>query len=597
MKGELRKLTFMLGPGNRLKLAGIFCLLLVGGGLEMIGIGLFLPFLQLMINPAKLASLPYFGSFLTFTLERNPAELILPACFLMLGFYVAKNLFLAWLNWVNFRFVFASEARLQIRLLSAYFNVPFELIARRNSSELIRTAYVSTKVICQGIVMSVLGLAMESILAAAAVLTLFLIEPVGALTVAALMLTLVVMLYLPLRRYMTRWGQVIQVTAADLLKSLQQSVGIQKEARVAGREAHFINDFSQISHMIAGAYTKLLTTQQLPRFVAEVVVLAALLAYLLIAANAPGNVGEALPVLGLFGAASLRLLPSANRIIMHLGNIRQGKSAIELVYADLTAGLESNPLGRRQIKEASFERELRLANISYRYPHAGDDALKQISLVIPKGSAIALVGSSGAGKSTLADLLLGLLPPCSGGMFIDGEPLEVDNPGWRKRLGYVPQHIFLLDDTVRRNIAFGLQEDDIDELAIQRAIGMAGLVKVVEDLPLGLNTLIGERGSRLSGGQRQRIGIARALYHQPDIIVFDEATSALDGGTERDIVEAIESLHGKITLVVIAHRMSTVMNCDTLVHMEQGHIIDQGTYSELASRSAHFRKLAAIDVA
>ncbi|MFA6019485.1 MAG: ABC transporter ATP-binding protein [Rhodospirillales bacterium] len=597
MMSELRKLGYILGSGNRVKLAVIFCLLLVGGGLEMIGIGLFLPFLQLMINPAKLASLPYFGPYLTFTLERNPADLVLPACFLMLGFYVVKNIFLAWLNWINFRFVFASEARLQIRLLSAYFRVPFELIARRNSAELIRTAYVSTKVICQGIVMSVLGLVMEGILAAAAVLTLFLIEPIGALTVAALMLALVGMLYFPLRRFMTRWGQQIQLTAAELLKSLQQSVGIQKEARVAGREAHFISDFARISHLIAGAYTKLLTTQQLPRFVAEVVVLAALLAYLLIAASRPGNVGEALPVLGLFGAASLRLLPSANRIIMHLGNIRQGKSAIDLVYGDLAAASESSAPNKRPAGEASFNRELRLTDISYRYPHAGDDALKQVNLVFPKGSAVALVGSSGAGKSTLADLLLGLLPPCAGGLYIDGQPLVVDNPEWRKRLGYVPQHIFLLDDTIRRNIAFGQEESDIDDQAIQRAVVMAGLGKVVEDLPQGLDTLIGERGSRLSGGQRQRIGIARALYHQPDIIVFDEATSALDGGTERDIVDAIESLRGKITLVVIAHRMSTVMNCDLLVHMENGRVIDQGTYGELASRSAAFQKLAALDVA
>ncbi|CAA6605013.1 putative Protein glycosylation K [Rhodospirillaceae bacterium LM-1] len=595
MLASVRLLSTLLEPGMRLKLLGIFCLMLVGGGLEMIGLGLFLPFLQLVLDPSRLGTLPVIGDFVAPYMGSDPSSLLQPAALLLLAFYIVKNIFLALLNWINFHFSFFAEARLQQRLLGSYLTAPYEQISGRNTAELIRTVIVSTKSVYKSVMVSCLGLIMESVLAAFAVLTLILIDPRGAITVAVLMGGLVALLYFPLRRFVTFWGSAIQSNSVDLLKGLQQGLGIQKEARVAGREFYFLNAFSKISLFNAKAFTRLQTIQQAPRYASEVIVLSALLTFILLASVSHSSASAALPVLGVFGAAALRLMPSANRIIMHLANIREGRRAIEIVCADLPTQELRESHDVRPIGHASaFNRNLRLENVCYRYPLATHDALQQICLTIDKGSSVALVGPSGAGKSTLADLLLGLLAPKSGQILVDDLPLDVHNPAWRRLLGYVPQHIFLLDDTIRRNIAFGIADADIRESEILRAVEMAGLSEYVKSLPEGLDTVIGERGARLSGGQRQRIGIARALYHQPDLMVFDEATSALDGGTERDVIEAIESLRGKKTLVIIAHRLSTIRHCDTIVLMESGRITDQGRYDALLGRNASFQRLAGL---
>jgi ATP-binding cassette subfamily C protein len=598
MNQNLRRFLLLLEPGTKPKLAGLFLLMLIGGGLEMIGLGLILPFLQLVLDPSRLSALPLAGTMLQPYLPSDPSQLLKPACLLLLAFYAIKNLFLAIINWTNFRFTFWSEARLQQRLMARYLTVPFEDVAMRNSAELIRTISLSTKLVFKSVMISVLGLTMEAVLSVFAVTTLLLIEPVGALTVAALLGGLVLLMYLPLRRYLTYWGAIIQHTGGDLLKALQQALGIQKEARVAGREAYFLDSFAQCTRRNAKAFTSLLALQQTPRYASEVIVLGALLLYILSAATAKADVSQTLPVLGVFGVAALRLLPSANRIIMHLGNIREGKAAIDLVYQDLFQPAEAkNAPPANLLDDVSFTSELSLSDVSYRYPQGDSDALKHISLSIPKGSAVALVGASGAGKSTLADLLLGLLRPTAGTILADGKPFDISNIAWRRRLGYVPQHIFLLDDSIRRNIAFGIPDESIDETAVRRAVDMAGLRKVIAELPDQLETVVGERGARLSGGQRQRIGIARALYHQPDLMVFDEATSALDGGTERDVIDAIDSLRGEKTLLVIAHRMTTVQHCDNIILMDKGRIVDQGRYQDLLTRSADFQRLAGSAVA
>jgi ATP-binding cassette subfamily C protein len=300
-------------------------------------------------------------------------------------------------------------------------------------------------------------------------------------------------------------------------------------------------------------------------------------------------------MLSLFAIAAVRLMPSAKRIISTITTIRYSKDSVDVIHYDLLS-LETTPTKTSLIKSTQtsshlFQNTIELKNIYYQYPNASKLSLLGISLSITKGQAIALVGESGSGKTTLVDVILGLLPPSQGEILVDEENILSNLTNWQSQIGYIPQSIYLCDDTIRSNIAFGLPLDQINEEQVWKSLRAAQLGELIRNLPDQLDTLVGERGIRLSGGQRQRIGIARALYHDPEILVMDEATAALDNNTEREFMEALESMSKDKTMIMIAHRLSTVKNCEHLYLMQQGKIIGSGTYNELLSQSIEFRLL------
>ena len=358
------------------------------------------------------------------------------------------------------------------------------------------------------------------------------------------------------------------------IQHLQQGLGGAKDAKLLGREADFLNQYHVHNAGSEKVSRREFTLGALPRLWLEMLAICAL-AVLVIGMIGQGKPQDALlPALGLFAAAAFRLMPSANRVINALQCVRFSRPVIDMLSSELRLLDDTNPQPRGG--PLPFTMSLALDRIQFAYPSAETQALRGVSLTISRGSSVGFIGGSGAGKSTLVDIMLGLLTPDSGAVKVDGIDIRTNLRGWQDQIGYVPQSIFLTDDTLRRNVAFGLPSDQINEAGVWRAICAAQLTQFVEDLPKGLETLVGERGVRLSGGQRQRIGIARALYHDPSVLVLDEATSSLDTGTERSFMEAVRALQGDKTVIIVAHRPSTVEHCNRLFRVENGRIVDEG---------------------
>ena len=377
------------------------------------------------------------------------------------------------------------------------------------------------------------------------------------------------------------------------LRSAREGLTSIKETQVFGREDYFASDFraKRFALGIRGVHRMVLSNA--PRLFVETATITVMLGVFIFALSSDRQTSELTAVLGLFAVAGLRLLPSANRILTAINQIRESSTLFEKLcreYATLSELIGSTDRPEPPLP-AAIKSSITLDEISFRYPGQDQDVLKDISLTIPSGQSLALVGPSGAGKTTLADIILGVLSPTAGAVLIDGQEIPARSKAWRAHVGFVPQVITLTNDTLRRNIAFALPDSEIDEARIARAVRLSHLEDFVSELPDGLDTDVGERGIRLSGGQRQRVGIARALYHDPDLIVLDEATSALDTATESEIAQAIDELRKEKTMIIIAHRLSTVRNCDRLAYLEDGRLVAVGGFGELVEKSREFKAM------
>jgi ATP-binding cassette, subfamily B, bacterial PglK len=405
---------------------------------------------------------------------------------------------------------------------------------------------------------------------------LLVVAPLGAVVVAAVF-GLPSWLYHRLTdARLMRWGNARQRNERLRMQVLQQGLGGVKELLLLGRERDCIAQYERHDAGCAGAISHHQLLQQLPRLGLEFLAVCALAALVLVILAGGHPVESLLPVLGLFAAAAFRLLPSANRVINALQSIRYSLPAIRVVHDEVALSRATLRPAATPAGEVRFHDALSLERVSFSYPGAPVAALHEIDMRIPFGSCVGFIGGSGAGKSTLLDVILGLQAPTSGVVRADGTDIRQNLRSWQALIGYVPQSIFLTDDTLRRNVAFGLADEEIDDKAVRRAVSAAQLEEFIATLPAGLETTVGERGVRLSGGQLQRIGIARALYHDPQVLVLDEATSALDTTTERGVMAAVGALRGHKTLIIVAHRFSTVENCDWLYRLEAGRLIEAG---------------------
>ena len=366
-----------------------------------------------------------------------------------------------------------------------------------------------------------------------------------------------------------------------------------KEIKAMARERYFIEEFHRLQKAFADGYCRIFTLNQSPRPILEIVASGGVVLVLLIALLQGRASADVVGVLGLFAMGAARILPGINRGLFAYYAIKNGTPMATAIVNDFEDraldGFDTNEKEERQ--RLAFEKVVEFDNVSFSYRGASESAIKNVSLVIHRGEALGLVGASGAGKSTVVDILLGLLRPQAGRILVDGRDISTDLQQWRHLVGYVPQSISLIDDSLRKNIAFGVNEEQIDDVRVWDALKMAKLDHHARSLPMGLDTLLGERGTRLSGGQRQRVGIARALYHGPEVLVLDEATSALDNQIEHDISVALDLLRGSKTVIIIAHRLSTVKGCDRLLLMRNGQIADLGPFYELTDRNEEFRKM------
>ncbi len=519
--------------------------------------------------------------------------IVIQVCALLAVFYVGKSVLVLWASFMRIRVSHDASAQLASGMLRRYLSAPYPFHFRRNSAELIRNCTSSVGEVLGGVLASATSFVSDLLMGLGVVAVLVATSPGVAIACGA-GLGIVMWIVLRLtRRLAGRHGEHSYEVSAAILQSLQQALGGIKEVKVLGREQYFYDAFAEQQRQLRQLGYLGVTLSTLPPMAIQTVLFCGGLALVVVMTLAGRSGVETLPIAGVLGYAGMRILPMAHLFVVTLNGIRGRKQWVDELHEDYTAlkgAMASFDAGAA--RHLVFREAIVLDDVSYGYPGSDHPAVEAISVTIRRGESIGIVGPTGAGKSTLVDLVLGLLPPTAGRILVDGQEVSGASAPWKRRVGYVPQALFLIDDTLRRNIALGIREDEIDDRRILEVVRMAQLDRFLADLPFGLETRVGERGIRLAGGERQRVAIARALYHDPDLIVFDEATSSLDVVTEAEVTRTIEALRGVKTMIVIAHRLSSVKGCDRLIWLRNGRVDGIGSFDELRQGSVEFRAIA-----
>ena len=573
----VRLLWALLNPSERKALSGLFVLMLVGTLLETASVALLVPVLAVLTSSNSDIKLP----FVTIQTDLDQNLLIWSVIFSVLFLYIIKNIFLGFSVWIQRGYLTKTSARIASRILETYILQPFSFHLQKNSSLLIRNTQDTSAVVGGGIE-PLLSMISEGLIIAALLLVLIVVEPVGTILVVTTLLIATMVFHRFSDRKLQDWGARRQFEKGRIIRTIQQSLGAIKDLQVLNREDWFILEHNKHQVSDQSLLRKIITVQSMPRLWLEVMAIGGLTGLVGVMLSAGNEPKEIVPVVGLFAATAFRVLPSVNKVVGSRQLLKVSRNAIETIHGDLQLPtLKKTGLMNQTLK---FE-SLQVQNLTFAYEGIVDSVLNDVNVHIQNGEAVGFVGQSGSGKSTLIDIMLGLLEPQSGSVLINGQSIEDAKQSWQKQIGYIPQTIFLMDDSLRRNIALGIADSEINEIAIQDALKSAQLEDFVASLPEGLDTVVGERGVRLSGGQRQRIGIARALYHRPSVLVLDEATSSLDTETEHGVMQAVQALQGDKTVIIVAHRLSTVEYCDRLYRLDAGRIVDEGTFDEVMNRS------------
>ncbi len=572
-----RRQVYLLMPG-----------IVIMACLEVLGIAAISPFLSLVTNPESIQSNGVLSWLYTTFKFQNTQSFVVFMGLVALGLMVTSNLFSLFMNWILVRFAWLRNHSLSQRLLAQYLGKPYSFFLERNTSEMGKNILAEVQQVVNGLLVP--GMLMLANLFVVLFILIFLIilNPLRALVVALALGSGYVIVYSLLQRRMARYGDESVQANKGRFQLANEALGGVKEIKLLGRENVFLGNFAKVSRLFSTrmALSEILSNS--PRYVLDTIAFGTILTLMIVVYTQDPS--QVIPVVGVYAFAGYRLMPALQQIYRNITKARFHTSVLATVKHDLEATEATFPDRAERLK---FEKGLELANISFKYPTAKTELLKNLSLTVKHNASVAFVGSTGSGKTTIVDILLGLLPPDQGQLLVDGDPINKENlRNWQANLGYVPQTIFLSDGTIAQNIAFGIAQDSLDINAVVKAATIANLHEFVEMLPDGYNTVVGERGVRLSGGQRQRIGIARALYHDPSVLILDEATSALDNVTEEAVFQAIKNVMGKKTVIMIAHRISTVRECDTIFVLEHGHIVSQGSYQELLASSRHFQALA-----
>jgi len=584
------KIWKLLTSKQRRSAVYLLSLMMIGMVLETMGIGLVVPALTLVTESDIVSQYPVMQPLVNILGNPTHERLVVYGLLALVSIYAIKALFLVLLTWVQMKFVFGVQANLSQKLFESYLKQPYTFHLQRNSAQLIRNVVTETNLFTHTGLKSVMIFITEVLVLLGVSILLVFVEPIGTLIVVSVLGLAMWVFYMYTRGYLLRWGEARQHHEGMRIQYLQEGLGGSKEVKLLGQEDNFISQYQVHNSGSArvGQYKSVM--QVLPRIWLELLAVFGLVILVLAMIWQGKSLGAVLPTLGLFAAAAFRLIPSANRIISAVQGVRFAVPVVETLFTEYQQ-IDKNTQLHRKTK-LQFDNSICIENLSYTYPDTNSPALSGVDVVIESGESVGLIGGSGAGKSTLVDIILGLLSPTSGAVKVDGVDIKNNTRGWQDQIGYVPQSIFLTDDSLRRNIAFGIPSGLINEDAIKRAISAAQLEEFVAKLPEGLDTIVGERGVRISGGQRQRIGIARALYNDPKILVLDEATSSLDMETERGVMDAVNALHGDKTLIIVAHRLTTVEHCDRLYRLDLGRVIGEGTPDTMLATSMQQDKIA-----
>jgi ATP-binding cassette, subfamily B, bacterial PglK len=597
VSGIARQIHALLTARERLRFLFLVLATLVMTALELVGIGAIVAFMGVLAQPDLVFENRWLNRLYTALGADDTHKFILICGFMLLLIYLLRNLFSAFMVWLQLRFVWGTQLTVSQRLLERYIYSPYQYFLIRNTAELQSNLLSEMNNLVNGVMMPATRFITQSIMASCILALLFWNDPALAGAITLLFGGTYAWVYFGFRKRLSLIGARRLAANHLRFKTLSEALGGIKEIRMTGREQYFITGFREA----LGRFTRQMIASglisQLPKHLIESLAFGGIFGVTLYIVGVKQTMQEIIPVATLYAVAAYRILPAFQQITQAVSALQVNRKSLNVISRDL-AFSDEYP-GAAQIREIrrqpiTCEDSVKLQDVSFRYPAAEMNAVEQITLTIYKNTSTGLVGPTGAGKSTVADLVLGLLIPQSGQVKIDQTPITAQTaPAWQIHTGYVPQQIFLADDTVARNIAFGVNPDDIDNEALAEAARMAHIYEfVTEELPAGFDTVVGERGIRLSGGQRQRIAIARALYHKPELLVFDEATNALDGATEAIIRQSVRLMAGTKTLLIIAHRLNTVKDCDVIHVLEHGRIIASGNYEELMIDCDIFRAMA-----
>lgn len=577
----IKKFSEILSQHQKKRVGQLAVLMVLGGIAETMSVVLMLPFMNTIMYPDDVMKNRYVIMLCDLLgIQSSRTFLVLLALILAMA-YLFKNVFLVFEYNVQYRFVYGNMFLLQERMLSNFIHRPYEYFLQANSGEIIKA--INTDVSGTfSILTTLLQLFTEVVVSGMLIAAVFAIEPGITLLVAVILLGLVAGISCLIRPILKSAGKKTQDASVGMYKWLLQSIQGIKELKVMGKEKFFEKNYNVYGTAYIQSLRRNYTVSIIPRFLIEAVCMSTMFLLLAVLVYRGRPLESIIPTLSVVALAAMRLLPSVNRISTHFAAISYGEPMLDKLIENLNdlSGSKNASLMIEAYKEEEgmnkirgFQQSIVLSDITYSYPGTEKKILEDARLTIRKGQSVGIVGASGAGKTTVIDVMLGLLDPQGGKILLDGINVQEDIHGFLKQVGYIPQMIFMLDDSIRANVAFG--EEEISDEDVWRSLQEASLSDFVKELPDGLDTMIGERGVRLSGGQRQRVGIARALYHDPEILVFDEATSALDNETEKSIMESINHLKGQKTMIIIAHRLTTIENCDVVYQVADGKIVEE----------------------
>ena len=594
-------------------------LMLLIGLMHVASVTSILPFMAVVGNPEivetnRWINLAYDGLGFTST----TSFLVFLGC-VMLAAIICVNAVSALGVWLNARFTWALNVHISKSLLAKYLSQPYLFFVSRNSSEFANAVLQETQQFTKGYVTHLLLLLTKAVTIVCIFLLVVVVDPLVAVTAIVFFGGLYAAIYFYFRKRLSRIGRKRLAANRARFKSVNEAFGTVKENKILQRERYFVQGYEIPARKMARLEVRKLLISKIPHYILEGLAFGGMVALVLYFLVTRGGVAEILPILSLYAFASYRIMPALQQAFASFSHLRFSQAVVDLIHRDMTAAfgvplaagtnvLEKEVSESRQKRGAQvqsdalkptaealpFARSIEMRDLSFNYPGASRAALREVGLTIPYNRSVAFCGPTGSGKTTAIDIILGLLEPDTGGLYVDGVEIKAENRrAWQRNLGYVPQSIYLSDNTIMQNIAFGISPKEIDCQAVERAARIANIAGFIEqELPQRYETLVGERGVRLSGGQRQRIGIARALYHDPKVLVLDEATSALDGATEEAVMQAIRQVAQAKTVILIAHRLTTVKDCDTIFLLEHGRLIASGSYADLIENSRPFQKMA-----
>ena len=576
MRDILKKLNYIFDSRQKRNMFLLFVAIVIGAMLELLGVSLIMPLIQLISTPEAVEEPGLLNSIYTALSMKSINEFFLSLSVAIISLYFFKNAFLSTRYYFQYTYIYRNQLKVAGKLIDCYLKKPYTYHLDHNSSDMIRNIMLDTDRLFQ-LILSFLNVMSEGILSLMLGIFLVMTDPFMCIAVGGILIGCMGLFRLLTKERVHGYGKMNQEYDGKMHKAIDQALGAVKDIKILHREKYFVNAFVSCGEKKMTALINTNFFGTIPQYIIETVCIAAIMLVLIVKLKSGTDMRAILPQLAAFAVAAFKLLPSVGKISNYLNNITFLRPSIDLIYRDLKETedmLTVKDLERDDafLKADSSRPYIDIDKLCYRYPTAENEVLKGVSFHIPLGSSVGFIGESGAGKSTLADVILGILFPEKGHILYEGIDVHEHPLSWAEKLAYIPQAIFLSDESIRKNVAFGIEDKDIDEKKVWEALEEAQLKKFVEGLPNGLDTEVGERGVRLSGGQRQRIGIARALYGNPEILVLDEATSALDNDTEKAVMEAIERLHGKKTLIIIAHRLSTLDSCEYVFRVEKGQV-------------------------